>query len=165
MVLTVTDATGKQVRQLDASNKAGLHRTPWDLREQAPAGRGGRGQGRGGGQTAPPTPPVEGGAEATPAPPRRSWRTRRRGRGRSRRWGAADAGSAAAVPLVRPGSYTVTLGRLVRGAVTPRSAPADCPEVEAVRKVVSGSPIQPGEDCGAQGARAAAERCSRTFRA
>ena len=33
VVLSVTDATGKQVRQLDAVAKAGLHRTPWDLRE------------------------------------------------------------------------------------------------------------------------------------
>ena len=50
VVLTVTDSSGKQVRQLDASNQAGIHRTPWDLREPAPAeqaGRGGRG-GRGG---------------------------------------------------------------------------------------------------------------------
>ena len=34
-----TDSTGRQVRQLDASSNAGLHRTPWDLRETAPAVR------------------------------------------------------------------------------------------------------------------------------
>jgi hypothetical protein len=37
------------VRQLDASSNAGLHRTPWDLRETAPAvpagGRGGEQEG------------------------------------------------------------------------------------------------------------------------
>jgi hypothetical protein len=52
LVLTVLDAAGKQVRQLDATNKSGLHRTPWDLREPPPAaapqgGRGGGGGGRG----------------------------------------------------------------------------------------------------------------------
>jgi hypothetical protein len=36
VVLTVTDASGKQVRQIDASAGAGLHRTPWDLRETPP---------------------------------------------------------------------------------------------------------------------------------
>ena len=36
IVLTVTDSSGKTVRQLDASSKAGVHRTPWDLREAAP---------------------------------------------------------------------------------------------------------------------------------
>ena len=46
IVLTVTDSAGKQVRQIDASGQAGLHRTPWDLRETAPAGQGGGGRGR-----------------------------------------------------------------------------------------------------------------------
>ena len=49
MVLTIADSTGRQVRQLDASSNAGLHRTPWDLRETAPAvpagGRGGEQEG------------------------------------------------------------------------------------------------------------------------
>src|SRR3984957_5786448 len=50
MVLTVTDAAGKQVRQIDASGQAGLHRTPWDLRETAPpAAAGAQGGGRRGG--------------------------------------------------------------------------------------------------------------------
>lgn len=80
IVLTVTDASGKQVRQLDAVGQPGLHRTPWDLRETAPAppagGRGGRG-----------------------------------GFGIPR--GA----------LVKPGTYTVTLGRLVNGVLTPLGKP------------------------------------------
>jgi len=62
VVLQIADATGKMVRQLEVSSKAGLHRTAWDLREAAPAipavadagaggreppaaGRGGRGRG------------------------------------------------------------------------------------------------------------------------
>jgi photosystem II stability/assembly factor-like uncharacterized protein len=83
VVLTITDAAGKQVRQLDADAKAGIHRTPWDLRETAPpppaGGRGGPGGGGGGG-----------------------------GRGGLRQG-----------PLVKPGTYTVALGRLVNGALTP----------------------------------------------
>ncbi len=131
MVLTVMDASGKQVRQLDASNKAGLHRTPWDLREPAPAGQGGGRGGRGGqGQQpptaapAPATPPAAGG-EAAAQPPA----------GRGARAGAAagaGAGAAAAFggggggrgfgrggPLVKPGTYTVTLGKMINGTVTP----------------------------------------------
>jgi photosystem II stability/assembly factor-like uncharacterized protein len=74
IVLSVTDSAGKQVRQVDAATKSGLHRTVWDLRETAaavPAGQQGRGV-----------------------------------RGRQG-------------PLVKPGVYTVTLGKLVNGAVTP----------------------------------------------
>ncbi len=59
MVLHIADSSGKMVRQIDASNTAGLHRTPWDLREPPlPGGnRGGRGAGRGdapGEETTPP---------------------------------------------------------------------------------------------------------------
>jgi photosystem II stability/assembly factor-like uncharacterized protein len=79
VVLTVTDSAGKQVRQIDTVNTAGLHRTPWDLRESAPpapaGGRGGRGFG------------VQRG------------------------------------PLVKPGVYTVTLGRLVNGVLAPLGSP------------------------------------------
>jgi hypothetical protein len=75
VVLSVTDAAGRQVRQLDALANAGLHRTHWDLRETPPqaAGNGGRGVRQG--------------------------------------------------PLVRPGSYTVTLGRLANGTVTSMGKP------------------------------------------
>jgi hypothetical protein len=91
-VLTVSDATGKQVRQIDADQKSGLHRTPWDLRETPPpapaaaAGGGGRG-GRGGG-----------------------------GLGGGRGFGRSG-------PLVKPGSYTVTLGRLADGQLTALGSP------------------------------------------
>ncbi|MEO8369025.1 MAG: glycosyl hydrolase [Candidatus Solibacter sp.] len=57
LVLTVLDATGKHVRQLDATNKSGLHRTSWDLREAPPTAlAGGRG-GRGGPRTGPQVKP------------------------------------------------------------------------------------------------------------
>src|SRR5258708_38287558 len=83
VVLSVVDGTGRQVRQLDAVAKAGLHRTPWDLREASVQVHGGRGV----------TP------AALAAPP-----SGRGGRGFGR-----------SGPLVKPGSYTVTLGKLVNG--------------------------------------------------
>ena len=131
MVLTVTDSTGKQVRQLDASNKAGLHRTPWDLREPAPAGQGGRGMGRGGQGQQPPaaTPPAEGGEAAAQPPAGRGARGGAAG-GAGAAAGAAAAGAIGGGggggrgfgrggPLVKPGTYQVTLGKLVNGTVTP----------------------------------------------
>jgi photosystem II stability/assembly factor-like uncharacterized protein len=75
IVLTVTDAAGKQIRQLDAQRRAGLHRTSWDLRESGTVARGG-------------------------------------GRGVVQRG-----------PLVKPGVYTVTLGRLVNDVLTPLGKP------------------------------------------
>jgi hypothetical protein len=102
VLLTIADSTGKQVRQLDASTKAGLHRTPWDLRETAPPAQGG---GRGTRQ-----PPAEG-ADAEGAPPQPP--AARGGRG-----GFARSG-----PLVKPGAYTVTLGKFVNGTVTPLGQP------------------------------------------
>jgi photosystem II stability/assembly factor-like uncharacterized protein len=105
-VLTITDASGKQVRQLDASSKAGLHRTPWDLREPAPpAGAAARR----------PTPPVEGGDESTPPAAGRG--------GGGGGGGFGGRGFARSGPLVKPGRYTVTLGRLVSGTVTPIGQP------------------------------------------
>ena len=99
-VLTVTDSAGKEVRRIDASNQAGLHRTPWDLREagqQAQGGRGGRGgQPPAGDNAAPPT-------EEQPAQ-QQAARGGRGGRGG---------------PMVKPGTYTVQLGKLVNGTVTP----------------------------------------------
>jgi photosystem II stability/assembly factor-like uncharacterized protein len=46
LVLTINDETGKQVRRLDLSKEAGVHRVAWDLRGEPPApqaGRSGRG--------------------------------------------------------------------------------------------------------------------------
>jgi len=105
MVLTIADSTGKQVRQLDASSKAGLHRTPWDLREAAPAAR----------------PPAEGGEReaGTRSPPQD---------GRGGRGGAGGGGFGGRVfgrsgPPVKAGAYRVTLGKLVNGMVTPLGQP------------------------------------------
>jgi hypothetical protein len=111
VVLTVTDSAGKQVRQIDASGTAGLHRTPWDLREAAPpaAGRSG----------APAVEPAD--EEAQPVAARGG----RGGRGR----GGGRGGFARLGPLVRPGIYTVTLGRSAGGAGT-AIAPAQRVEVE-----------------------------------
>jgi hypothetical protein len=47
LVLTISDDAGKQVRRLELSKDAGVHRIAWDLRGEAPntssGGRGGRG--------------------------------------------------------------------------------------------------------------------------
>jgi hypothetical protein len=103
VVLTVTDSTGKQVRQLDASGQAGIHRTPWDLREPAPPG-GGRGSGRGGSN------PADNGEQPAGDQPA----AQQAGRG-----GRGGRGG----PLVKPGAYTVQLGKLINGAVTPLGDP------------------------------------------
>ena len=112
MVPTIADSTGKQVRQLDASSKAGLHRTPWDLREAAPAGQPG---GRGTGQPAfvPPTAggEQEAGAQAQPQG------------GRGGRGGCGGRGFGRSGPPVKAGSYQVTLRKLVNGTVTPLGQP------------------------------------------
>lgn len=116
MVLTVADSTGKPVRQLDASNKAGLHRTPWDLREAAPAVPA---SGRGAGRAAAPAAAPPDGAEQD-APP---------AGGRGGRGGAAGGGGfggrgfARSGPPVKAGNYQVTLGKLVNGTVTPVGQP------------------------------------------
>jgi hypothetical protein len=102
VVLTVADSTGKEVRQIDAVNKAGIHRTPWDLRTTPPpTPQGGRDGGRGRG-AAPPTD-----AE-TPA----------QGRG-----GRGFGGRGARGPLVQPGTYTVTLAKQSNGTLTPIGKP------------------------------------------
>jgi hypothetical protein len=108
-VLTITDSSGKQVRQLDASSKAGVHRTPWDLRETPPQG----------GAARPPTPPTEGGEEAGATPPPAGGGRGGRGGG----GGGGGRGIARVGPLVKPGVYTITLGRLVSGTVTPVGQP------------------------------------------
>lgn len=107
IVLTVTDASGKMVRQIDASSKAGVHRTPWDLRATpppAPAGAPG-GRGGAGGQQQARRPAGGEGEQEAEAP------QARRGRG-------GTAG-----PPVAAGTYKVTLGKLVNGTLTPLSEP------------------------------------------
>jgi hypothetical protein len=115
IVLTITDSSGKTVRQMDASNKAGIHRTPWDLRETAPQNPpGGRAtvpgaQARGGQRSA-----VDGEQETEPPP--------QGGRGGGR-GGFGGRGGVRSGPLVRPGTYQVVLGKLVNGVLTPLGKP------------------------------------------
>jgi photosystem II stability/assembly factor-like uncharacterized protein len=97
VVLQVADAGGKVVRQLDVSSKAGLHRASWDLRI------GG-------------VPSVEleivPGAEGPEVPA-----AGRAGRGGGR---GGRGGGAAMAPA---GTYTVTLGKLAGGTLTPIGQP------------------------------------------
>jgi hypothetical protein len=124
IVLTVTDSTGKMVRQLDASGQAGLHRTPWDLRETAPAAaqgtQGGRRGGGGGGGAA-----AAGDAGAPPNPDQAAaGRGGAAGAGGGRGAGGGGGGAfggrgGRGGPMVRPGTYTVQLGKMVGTTVTP----------------------------------------------
>jgi len=94
VVLQIADANGRMVRQLDVPSKAGLHRTAWDLRESpvqnVPGTTAGVALSSAPGGDAP--PPARGG----------------RGGGRGGR-GA----------MVKPGTYTVTLGKLNAGILQP----------------------------------------------
>ncbi len=101
VVLTVDDADGKMVRQIDGASKAGLHRTAWDLRETPPPAPQGQGQRAG---------------EAAAA---RVQRRLSKAKNSRRRRAAVEADEEGKGPLVKPGTYTVTLGKLVNGAVTP----------------------------------------------
>jgi hypothetical protein len=127
VVLQISDASGKTIRELDAPSRAGLHRVAWDLRETGAAGGGG-GRGFGGGA------PADAGAvniadagaagDAAPA-----------GRGGAAGRGAAAAGRGAGGggggrggrggggALVKPGTYTVTLGKMAGGTLTPIGQP------------------------------------------
>jgi photosystem II stability/assembly factor-like uncharacterized protein len=109
IVFTVADTAGKTVRQFDApSRNAGVHRTAWDLRENAPAPQPGQQQaGRGGGIPSGDT------GETAAQPPAGG-----RGGGGGGRGGFNRQG-----PLVKPGTYTVTLGRSVNNATTPIGKP------------------------------------------
>ncbi len=122
IVLTVTDSAGKQVRQIDATGQAGLHRTPWDLRETAPAAPAGAQAGgrRGGGGN-----DVAAGDAATP-PNEEQQPPAGRGGGRGGAGGGGGRGGGGfggrggrGGPMVRPGTYTVQLGKLSGGSVTP----------------------------------------------
>jgi hypothetical protein len=116
LVLTINDATGRQVRRLDLEKTAGLRRIAWNLRGDAPtaatAGRGGEpgtaddeqqagGQAQAGQAQTPPA--GRGGAQtAAPAAPQAGF-----GRG-----GAQAA-------LVPAGRYTAVLGKMIGDKVTP----------------------------------------------
>src|SRR5258708_22701653 len=55
LVLTIADDTGKQIRRLDLSKEAGVHRVAWDLRGDTPPPAAGAraGQGAAGGEGPP----------------------------------------------------------------------------------------------------------------
>jgi hypothetical protein len=110
--LTITDRSGKVVREINGTREAGLNRVVWDLRYGAPqppgggpqggGGRGGGGGGRGqGGQQAAAT--AEG---QEPAPPAFG--------------GGGGFGGGARGPRVAPGDYTLKLsaaGKQLTGTV------------------------------------------------
>jgi photosystem II stability/assembly factor-like uncharacterized protein len=108
-VLAISDAEGKHLRQLDASSKSGVHRTAWDLRATLPQVQGGRGA-----NTAP--APSEGAEGSVTIPPPG-------GRGGRGAGGGGGRAFARMGPLVKAGTYTVTLGRLVDGKLTPLGRP------------------------------------------
>jgi hypothetical protein len=159
-VLQIADSTGKMVRQIDASTRAGLHRAAWDLRETPPAnagGRGGRGGGGGGGRGGAAAAGDAGAAGAGAAGDvgaagaagagagAAGGRGGRGGRGDAAGAGAGDAadtGDPAAQAgrgggggggfggrggrggaAVKPGIYTVTLGKLAGTNFTPLGQP------------------------------------------
>jgi photosystem II stability/assembly factor-like uncharacterized protein len=98
--VSVTDSSGKVVREITAPNAAGLNRVVWDLRYGAPGGQGGSGSGSGsGGQQAAQQP-----AQPAPAvtPPQEPQAAPQFGGG----GGLFDGGRGPGVP---PGDYTVKL--------------------------------------------------------
>jgi hypothetical protein len=98
LVLDIADSTGRQVRRIDLQKEPGLHRVAWNLRGDPPAAQGGRGQGgggRGGGG--------RGAGGDDQDPPEQTF-----GRG-----GAPQG------PLIAPGRYRATLGRMSGETVTP----------------------------------------------
>jgi hypothetical protein len=104
LVLTITDDTGKQVRRLELEKTAGLRRIAWNLRGEpvVPAGADGRGAAAGRGAGDP------GGQGAA---------------GRGGVGGFAFGGRGQQPPLVQPGRYRATLGRMVGETITPIGAP------------------------------------------
>jgi photosystem II stability/assembly factor-like uncharacterized protein len=118
MVIQVSDAGGKMVRQIDVSGRAGVHRSPWDLRETPPpAPEGQAGRGRGG-----PTQAAEGVENPDQPTPDAAAGGGRGGRG-GRSGGFGGRGGFRQGALVKPGTYTVALGKLANGTFTPMGQP------------------------------------------
>jgi hypothetical protein len=116
VVLQIADASGKMVRQLDASSKAGVHRVNWDLRETAPQNA----QGARGGFAGPPG--AGAGGQEPPAGAAAAAAGGRGGRGGGGGGGFGGRGGRGG-PLVKPGTYTVTLGKLAAGTLVPIGQP------------------------------------------
>jgi photosystem II stability/assembly factor-like uncharacterized protein len=116
ILISISDASGKVLRRLDAPATRGIHRVTWDLRTQAPAlapavplggggaggggGRGGRGGGGGGAAAFVLTGGGAGGG----------------GEEEPQGFGGRGGGGGTLVP---PGKYTVALARRQGGAITP----------------------------------------------
>jgi photosystem II stability/assembly factor-like uncharacterized protein len=109
LVLQIEDANGRLVRQLDASSRSGLHRIAWDLRESPPqpAPTAPAGPGQNAAAFSQLLPGVAG--QEAPAPVAGSG-------GRGGRGGRVGA-------MVKPGTYTVTLGRLAADILMPIGEP------------------------------------------
>ena len=91
LVLTISDETGRPIRRMDLDKGAGLRRVAWNLRTDRPAA------------------PAPGTPEAAAA-----------GRGgQGGRGGLGGGRGANQPPLVQPGRYRATLGRMVGDIVTP----------------------------------------------
>jgi photosystem II stability/assembly factor-like uncharacterized protein len=114
VVLQVAEANGRIIRQLDAPSRSGLHRVVWDLRELTaqPAPAAGRGANADGAPFGELLPGVEG--QEPQAAGRGAAATGRGGRGGGRGGGGT---------MVKPGTYTVTLGKLVGSNLTPIGEP------------------------------------------
>jgi hypothetical protein len=92
LVLTIADESGRQVRRLDIDGRPGLRRVAWNLRTDVPA-------------------PSAGAAAAPGAPPQ--------GRGAGFPGGFGFGRGAQQPPLVPPGRYRATLGRMTGDQLTP----------------------------------------------
>jgi photosystem II stability/assembly factor-like uncharacterized protein len=127
VVLTVTDADGRQVRQIDASATAGLHRVSWDLRSPAAAPSTARGVSDAGEEEeeeeeAEVSQSSGGEERQVQADANQPGQEQARGFRQGRRGGFGRGGRSAG-PLVKPGRYTITLGRLVDGTLRPLGEP------------------------------------------
>ncbi len=109
VVLTITDADGNQVRQLDGPTSAGLHRVTWDLRGEADNSPEARRAYEEEMEMSEEEEAEAAQAQASGGEPRRP----RQARSRRRRSG----------PPVEPGRYTVTLGQLTDGNLTSLAEP------------------------------------------
>ncbi len=93
LVLTISDDAGRPVRRIEVEKGSGLRRVAWNLRTDAPAA------------------PAPGTPAATAA-------------GRGGQAGGGRGGRGANLPpLVQPGRYRATLGRMVGDVVTPIGSP------------------------------------------
>jgi hypothetical protein len=96
LVLTISDDTGKQIRRLDLSKEAGVHRVAWDLRGETPPTPAGGGRG------------AQGGAGGEPPPEAAQFFG-----GRGRQGG----------PPAPAGRYRATIGKMTGDTVTPIGQP------------------------------------------